>query len=122
MASPGRRIVIILAFFAAGLIASGIALPIVVNSDGFRRWLQTNLSQRTGYAIAMGLLRLALPLRLVASGVTVDKAGTRILSAAEFKIAVSPLDVFAKTIHRVEIERPVLEIDLAELFTSRSKT
>jgi hypothetical protein len=121
MASPARRIVIILAFFAAGLIGSAIALSVGVNSDGFRRWLQANLSQRTGYAIAMGRLRLALPLRFVASDVTVDKDGKRILSAGEFKVAVSPLDVFAKTIHRVEIERPVLEMDLAEIFKSGPK-
>ncbi|HUR72018.1 MAG TPA: hypothetical protein VMZ02_08520 [Candidatus Limnocylindrales bacterium] len=121
MASPARRIVIILAFFAAGLIGSAIALSFGVHSDGFRRWLQANLSQRTGYAIAIGRLRLALPLRLVASDVTVDKDGKRILSAGEFKVAVSPLDVFAKTIHNVEIERPVLEMDLAEILKSGPK-
>ena len=121
MASPARRIVIILAFFAAGLIGSAIALSFGVHSDGFRRWLQANLSQRTGYAIAIGRLRLAPPLRLVASDVTVDKDGKRILSAGEFKVAVSPLDVFAKTIHNVEIERPVLEMDLAEILKSGPK-
>jgi len=43
---------------------------------------RANFSQRTGYAIGMDNLRLNLPLRLIASGVTAAKDGKRVLSAA----------------------------------------
>jgi hypothetical protein len=107
---------------AVGLIGSAAALYVGANSDSFRRWLAGELSQRTGYAIGMDNLRLNLPLRLIASGVTAAKDGKRVLSAAKFNVTVTPLDIFAKTIHRVQVEQPVLEIDLAELLKSQPKS
>ncbi|HEX6769950.1 MAG TPA: hypothetical protein VF208_11415, partial [Candidatus Binatia bacterium] len=121
MARPSRRIVTTLLVLAAGFIGGATALYIGVNSDSFRRWAENELSQRTGYAIGMDNLRLTLPLRLTASGVTAAKDGKRVLSAAKFNVTVTPLDIFAKTIHRVQVEQPVLEIDLAELLKSQPK-
>jgi hypothetical protein len=112
----------IFSVLAAGLFVGATALYVGVNSDGFRRWLETELSQRTGYAIGMDNLRLSLPLRLVASGVSAAKDGKRILSAAKFNVTVTPLDIFSKTIHRLDVERPVLELDLAELLKSQPKS
>lgn len=122
MARPARKIVITLLVLAVGLIGSAAALYVGANSDSFRRWLEGELSQRTGYAISMDNLRLTLPLRLIASGVTAAKDGRQVLSAAKFNVTVTPLDVFTKTIHRVQVERPVLEIGLAELLKSQPKS
>ena len=121
MARPARRIVIILSVLAVGLTASVAALHVAVNSDGFRRWLETEISQRSGYAIGMETLKLSLPLRLVAGGVTAAKEGKRILSAAKFIVTLTPLDVFANTIHRIQVEQPVLELDLVELLRPQPK-
>jgi len=122
MARPARRIVIILSVLAAGSIGGATALYVGVNSDSFRRWAENKLSQRTGYTIGITNLRLTLPLRLTASGVTAAKDGKQVLSAAKFNVAVTPLDIFAKTIHRVQVEQPVLEIDLAAILKSQPKS
>jgi hypothetical protein len=122
MAWPARKIVIILLVLMVGLIGGATALYVGVNSDSFRRWAENELSHRTGYAVGMDNLRLTLPLRLTASGVSAAKDGKRVLSAAKFNVTVTPLDVFAKTIHRVQVEQPVLEIDLAELLKSQPKS
>jgi hypothetical protein len=122
MARPARRIAIVLLILAAGSIGSAAALYVGANSDSFRRWAESELSQRTGYAIGMVNLRLTLPLRLIASDVTAAKDGRQVLSAAKFNVTVTPLDVFTKTIHRVQVERPVLEIGLAELLKSQPKS
>jgi hypothetical protein len=64
---------------------------------------------------------LSLPLQLTASGVTPTATANEFVRA-KFNVTVTPLDIFAKTIHRVQVEQPVLEIDLAELLKSQSKS
>lgn len=122
MAKPWRTIAIALIVLAAGLIGGGAALYVGVSTDSFRRWAENELSTRTGYAIGVENLKMALPLGLIASGVTAAKDGRRVLSAAKLNVTITPMVLFTKTIHRLQIERPVLEIDLAELLQSRPKS
>ena len=122
MAASRQRILKLLLFLAVCVSGCTAGLYFWVNSDGFRQWLQTELSERTGYTIRADKISLALPLQLVASGVSAAKDGKRILSAARFNVTVTPLDIFTKTIHRLHIERPVLELDLVELLKSKPKS
>jgi len=119
---PSRRIVKTLLVLIVSLIGSVTAIHLGVNSDRFRRWLESEISRRTGYAVGMRDLRLTWPIQLAAEGVTAAKDGKRILSAAKVNVTVTPFDIYAKTIHRLDVEKPVLEIDLAEFFKSRPKS
>ncbi|MGZ8519312.1 MAG: hypothetical protein ACXWX7_03990, partial [Candidatus Binatia bacterium] len=122
MASPARSIVKALLYFSAAVVSGLAGLYFWVQSDSFHRWLENEISARTGYAVHAEKLTLSLPLRLVASGVTAAKDGKRILTATRLTATVTPLDILAQTIQRIHVEAPVLQIDLAELLKSKTKS
>jgi len=122
MAITGRRVVKSLLILAVGVASCAVGLYFGVNSDGFRQWLEGELSARTEYAIRADKLSLTLPLRLVASGVTAAKDGSQILTVGRVIVTVTPLDIIANTIQQVHLEEPVLQIDLAELLKSKAKS
>lgn len=105
--------------FILGSCAAGLYFG--VNSEGFRHWLEDDLSTRTGYSIHTAKLSLTLPLRLVASAVTAAKDGHEVLTVSRLTVTVTPIDIVAKTIQRIDLEQPVLKIPLAELLKSREK-
>ncbi len=122
MATPVRSIVKALLYFSAAVVSALAGLYYWVQSDGFHRWLENEISARTGYAVHADKLTLSLPLRLVASGVSAAKDGNRILTATRLTATITPLDIFAQTLQRVHLEEPVLQIDLAELLKPKTKS
>jgi len=120
MTPATRRVGKILLGLAVSLMLGSAAIYVLINSDAFHRRLESELSQRTGYSVSMAKLSWNLPLGVIASNVTVAKDGKSILSAAKLTVTVTPWDLLAKIIQGVEVEQPLLEIDLAELFHSRS--
>ena len=122
MTKPARRIVTALWVFLAAAISGLAGLYFWVNSDGFRGWLESEISLRTGYAVRADKLSLALPLGVVAHGVTAAKDGNRILTVTRLTATITPLDIIAKTIQRLHLEQPVLQIDLTELLKSKPKS
>ena len=83
MTKPARRIVKVLWAFLAAAISGLAGLYFWVNSDGFRGWLESEISLRTGYAVRADKLTLALPLGVVAHGVTAAKDGNKILTVTD---------------------------------------
>ena len=122
MATSSRIIFKILLFVAVCVTGCAGGLYFWVNSDHFRQSLQIELSERTGYVIRADKINLALPLRLVAHGVTAAKNGKSILTVAKLTATITPIDILARTIHRVQLDEPVIQIDLAELLQSQSKS
>ena len=122
MSARSRRAIKALLFFAFSLGGCAAVLYFWVNSEGFRHWLETELSARTGYTIRADKLTLSLPLRLVAHKVTAAQGNFKILAVTRLTATVTPLDIIAKTIQRVHLEEPVLHIDLAELLKSKPQS
>jgi len=122
MAAPSRIILKLLLFLAVGVTGCAGGVYFWVNSDSFRQWLQTELSERTGYVIRADKINLALPLRLVANGVTAAKDGKRIITVAKLTTTITPIDILSRTIHRVQLDEPVMQIELAELLRSQPKS
>ncbi len=110
---------LLLVGFILGSCAAG--LYFWINSEGFHHWLEGELSARTGYSIHTAKLSFALPLRLVANAVTAAKDGHDVLTVSRLTVTITPVDLLAKTIQRLELEQPVLKIPLAELLKSRGQ-
>ena len=108
--------------FLAAAVSCLAALYFWVNSDGFRGWLENEISLRTGYAVRADKLGLTLPLSVVAHGVTAAKDGNKILTVTRLTATMTPLDIIAKTIQRLHLEQPVLQIDLTELLKTKPKS
>ncbi len=89
-----------------------LSLYPLVQSSRFRMWIQAELAQRTGFEIKIGSLKLGPPIRLVASAVLVSNPTGVIFHGDRVILTLTPLDLFAKRIHRLTLERPVLRIDL----------
>jgi hypothetical protein len=101
----------LIAFFLAGLIA----LHLVVRSEWLRARAQSELSERTGYEVRIGSLRLSPWLSLIASEITVAGDQQAIFEAKTVTASLSPLDLFSGRISRLSLERPVVRLSLEDL-------
>ncbi|HEU4340851.1 MAG TPA: hypothetical protein VFU31_04710 [Candidatus Binatia bacterium] len=118
MRRPAIRTLSILAVL---LLSAYIGLYLLAKSQRFQRWLTAQLAQRTGYTIEVGGLSLQLPLRFVASGVQVFKSAEPILQAPQIVITLSPWDFISKTIHRIQLNQPILYFDARQLLDSSTQ-
>jgi len=100
------------------LLVIGFALTVTVKSERFRNWLQAELSQKSGYAIHFADLALKLPSSVVIGSVEISKPGELHLKAHQFTVTLIPFDVVTKTVHRLDIEKPILQLDLQALMKS----
>ena len=108
----------VLAFLLLLLLVIGFALTVTFKSDRFRNWLQAELSQKSGYAIHFADLALKLPSRVVIGSVEISKSGELHLKAHQLTVTLIPFDLVTKTIHRLDIEKPILQLDLQALMKS----
>jgi hypothetical protein len=108
-------------FFAAILLFAYISVLLTVNSARFQDWLRAELRDRSGYELT-GQARLDPLLRLTLSAVTVSRASQPVLQAERILVVLSPVSFFSKSIHRLELVKPTLHLDLGELFDPSGKT
>lgn len=108
----------VLAFLLLLLLVIGFALTVTFKSDRFRNWLQAELSQKSGYAIHFADLALKLPSRVVIGSVEISKSNELHLKAHQLTVTLIPFDLVTKTIHRLDIEKPILQLDLQALMKS----
>ena len=109
-------------FVTAAMTVAYLSLFVIVKSARFQQWLKTEIGSRTGYEITIGDLRLSLPFRLVASVSAVSKSSKTVLEVEQIALTLSPLDLFSKSIHRLQLQKPTVYLDVHELFDSSSKT
>ena len=98
------------------------ALFFIVRSAKVRTWVQAQLSERSGSEVRVAELRLRPPFNIVAEALEVSKPGELLFTADRLTATISPLDVLSRTLHRVDVEKPVLQLDLQEMMKSPSKT
>jgi hypothetical protein len=111
----------LLVFLLLAWLIVGFALVLTFKSARFKNWLQTELSQSTGYEIRLTGLGLEFPWSIVAGTLEVSKPGQLHLTANRLAVTLTPLDLIAKTIYRLEIEKPSLSLDMRG-FTRSSTT
>lgn len=95
-----------------------VSLFFCVRSARFQQWLEAEAFHKTGHKINLSDLRLTFPFTLVASGVTVSKESETLLQGDRVTVMLSPADLFAKSIHRIDLQKPVLRVELQKLFDS----
>src|SRR6266508_1545406 len=98
------------------------ALFFIVQSAKFRNWIHAELSQRSGFEIRVANLGFRLPFNLVAEAVEATKPGELFFTADRLTASVGPFDVLSRTLHRVDVERPMLQLDIEEMMKSSTKT
>lgn len=114
-------------FIAAALLAAVLTLAyaaayFIVASAPFQRWLQAKITEKTGYHAEARELSLRPPFRLAAAALSLEKAARPIFQAERVILTLSPLDIFSNTIHRLQLRKPTVYLDVHELFDSSSKT
>src|SRR5215475_768103 len=112
----------VLGFVAAILLLAYVSVLVAANSAKLQDWLKAELRDRTGYEIAAGESRLDPLLRLNLSAVTVSKASKPVLKADRILVVLNPLSWFFKSIHRLQLVKPTLNLDLGDLFDSAGKS
>jgi hypothetical protein len=102
-------------FLLASLVLVTIALSVIFQSSQFKNWLQTEIAQRSGYEVRLASLGFRLPLTIVAQAVEVTKPRQFQFKTSRLTATFTPFDLWSKTLHRVEIETPVLQLDIDEI-------
>src|SRR5262245_31667379 len=92
-----------------------------MRSDDFQQWLEAEATQRTGLQFNLSDLRLTFPFRLTASGITVSNESEMLLQAERIAVTFSLFDLFSKSIHGIEVQKPLFHVDLQKLFDSSAK-
>jgi hypothetical protein len=113
-----RTFIILVAAF--GIVVG--ALFVVVQTEQFRVWLQTEISHRADYDVRFTHLALGFPLVVVAEGVKISQRNAFQFNAQRIAATFSPLDVWSKTIHRLRFEQPMLSLDLDEIMKTSSRS
>ena len=105
----------ILAFLLASLVLITIALSVFFQSSRFKDWLQAEISRKSGYEVRVASLGFRLPFTILAEVVEMTKPRQFQFSASRLSASVNPFDLWSKTIHQLEIDQPVLQIDIDEI-------
>ena len=115
----GLKVVIAFALLCAFVL---ITLFFTFRSAKFKDWLEAELSQRSGFQIQIANLALHLPFHIVVGNVQVSKPGALVLNAARLHLTLTPFDVLSNTWQRLDVENPVLQLDLEGMLKSTTKT
>ena len=117
-----KRLVFRAALFSTVILAVAyISLFFFIRSDRFQQWLKSEAFYRTGHEINLSHLRLTFPFRLIASGLTISKESETLLQGERIAVTLSFIDLFSKSIYRIELQKPVFHVDLQKLFDSSAK-
>ncbi|HEX7233442.1 MAG TPA: hypothetical protein VF452_23895 [Candidatus Binatia bacterium] len=115
----GLKVVIALALLCAVVL---ITLFFTFRSAKFKDWLETKLSEQSGFQIQIANLAFRLPFHVVAAEVQVSKPGALVLNAARLNITIMPFDALSNTLQRLDVENPVLQLDLEGMLKSTTRT
>src|SRR3972149_11295558 len=110
--------VFVLVLFAGAYIALFFAF----RSAKFTGWMRAELARRTGLDVRLAQVGFSLPFGVTVDSVEVSKPGEFLLKIRRLTATVNPLDLFSKTIHRLDAEEPILQLDIQELGKSTDKT
>ena len=122
MAVLNRSIFKATAIVSAILLVAYIALLLTVNSTKFQKWIRAEIAERTGYDVSARDIRLDPLLRLTLTDMKAVKAERLTLRAQRVVVVPSFISVFSRSIHRLELENPVLSFDLYEFFNSTKES
>jgi len=98
-----------------------ITLFFTFRSAKFKDWLAGVLSERSGFHIQIANLAFRPPFHVEAGKVQVSKPGALVLNAARLNITILPFDVLSNTLQKLDVEKPVLQLDLEEMLKSTTK-
>ena len=115
MAAPARIGLTIVGLILLAVVLIYIALLFTFQSAQFRIWAQSELSQRSGLDVRLGSLSLRFPFRVVAENVEVSKPRGFSFKTDRLSATLNPLDLPARTLHRLSVEKPVLQLDVQQL-------
>jgi hypothetical protein len=122
MAAPARVGLTIAGLILLAFVVIYIALFFTLKSAQFRSLAQTELSQRSSLDVQLGSLSLGFPFRLVAENVKISKQRGFSFTADRLSATFNPLDLPARTLHRLRVEKPVLRLDMQQLTASQDQT
>ena len=122
MTASARTALWIVGFLLAAFAALYVALFFYLPTAHFRNWVQTELSQRSGYQVQIAGLGVGFPLNVVAEKVEIARPGELFFTAHRLTATVSPFDLLSKTLQRVDVETPVLQLDVQKMMKSSTKT
>jgi hypothetical protein len=97
------------------LLVFFFSLVLLPRSLQFRNWLQAELSARTGSTVRLSNLRFNFPLGVAAENVQIAKPGVFSLQSELLTVIVNPIELTSNTIHRLQLEKAVLRLDLQAL-------
>jgi hypothetical protein len=98
------------------------SLFFIIHSAHVQQWLKAEAIQRTGYEISWKDLRLKFPLRFIVADLKVsDESGT-LLEGERVAVTFSFIDLFSKSIYRLEIQKPIFHVDLEKLLDASDKS
>ena len=120
--NPSRKGLRLIVFLLSTFAVASMVLLFVLRSATFKNWLETEISQQTGLEIRVTSLDFQLPFGIVAETVTVSKPGEFLFTAARLIATVTPFGALSKTVRRLDIENPVLQVDLTAVAAPSSKT
>jgi hypothetical protein len=109
-------------FLAVAGVLGYLSLFLIVKSAHFQRWLQAEITNRSGYEFNAGDLTVLPPLRLTASAATISQSSKPLLQSEKIAVTLSPIGLFSGSIYGLELVKPTVHLNLQELFASSSKT
>src|SRR5690349_22306905 len=86
------------------------ALYFIVSSSQFRIWTEAKLSAASDATVRIASLQFHLPLGIVAENVEVSKPEIFSFTTRRLATTFSPLGWFSRTIHRLEVDGPELNL------------
>jgi hypothetical protein len=115
MTVSARTALKVVIFLLASFALVVITLAVVFQSSRFKDWLLAEIAQRSGYEVRLASLGFRLPFTIVAQAVEVTKPRQFQFKTSRLTATFTPFDLWSKTWHRVEIEKPVLQLDIDEI-------
>ena len=109
-------------FLAVAGVLGYLSLFLIVKSARFQRWLQAEITNRSGYEFNAADLTVLPPLRLIASAATISKSSKPLLQSEKIAVTLSPIGLFSGSIYGLELVKPTVNLNLQELFKSSPKT
>ncbi|HEY6367340.1 MAG TPA: hypothetical protein VI585_21370, partial [Candidatus Binatia bacterium] len=103
-------------FTGAVVILAYLSFFFLVRSDRFQQWLKSEAASLTGYHVDLSDLRLRFPFRFVVSELKIANEAGTVLEGERIIVTLGFMDLFLKSIHRIELQKPVFYIDGEKLF------
>ena len=107
--------------FLALVVIFYCALYFIIQSAPFRPWIEAKLSTASGATVRVTDLRFRLPLSIVAEDMEVSKPDIFFFKGHRLTATLNPFDLRSGTVHRLDIESPLIELDIQGLSRPANK-